>query len=96
VWLRARQAEAGIDKHIPETHQDAGVPHSDDPEKTIKGELWVGVTLRRGRSPVIWISMKRDPEGGEAKGGSLVSNDIKLYETRTPCFHHFQKVALSL
>jgi len=38
--------------------QDAGIPHSNDPEKTMKGELWVGVTLS-GRSPVAWIPMKR-------------------------------------
>jgi len=35
-----------------------GIPHSNDPEKTMKGELWVGVTLS-GRSPVAWIPMKR-------------------------------------
>jgi hypothetical protein len=33
-------------------------------------ELWVGVTPS-GRSPVIWIPMKRDPEGDETKGGGL-------------------------
>jgi hypothetical protein len=53
--------------------QDAGLPHSNDPEKAVKGELWVGVTPS-GRSPVIWIPMKRGPEGGEAKGRGL---DIK-------------------
>jgi len=36
----------------------------------MKVELWVGVTPS-GRSPVIWIPMKRDPEGDEAKGRGL-------------------------
>jgi hypothetical protein len=44
-----------------------GFPHSDDPEETVKGELWAGVT-QSGWSPVIWIPVKRGPEGGEAKG----------------------------
>ena len=39
---------------------DAGFPHSDKPEKTMKEELWVGVTLS-GRSPMKRIPMKRDP-----------------------------------
>jgi len=39
---------------------DAGFPHSDEPEKKMMEELWVGVTPS-GRSPVIWIPMKRDP-----------------------------------
>jgi len=47
-----------------------GFPHSDDPEKNNEGELWAGVTPS-GRSPVIWIPMKRDPEGSEAKGREL-------------------------
>ena len=55
-----------------------GFPHSDDPEETMKGELWVGVTLS-GRSPVTWIPMKRDPEGCEAKGRGL---DIKQHQAR--------------
>jgi len=44
-----------------------GLLHSNDPEKTMKEELWVGVT-QSGRSPVIWIPMKRSSEGCEAKG----------------------------
>jgi hypothetical protein len=47
-----------------------GFPHSNDPEETMKGELWVGVT-QSGWSPVTWIPMKRDPEGSEAKGRGL-------------------------
>jgi putative transposase len=55
-----------------------GFPHSDDPEKAMMGELWVGVTLS-GWSPVIWIPMKRDPEGSEAKGRGL---NIKRYQAQ--------------
>jgi len=36
----------------------------------MKVELWAGVT-QSGWSPVIWIPMKRDPEGDEAKGRGL-------------------------
>jgi hypothetical protein len=55
-----------------------GFPHSNEPEKAMKVELWVGVTPS-GRSPVIWIPMKRDPEGSEAKGRGL---NIKQYQAR--------------
>jgi len=34
-----------------------GLPHSNDLDKWMKDELWVGVTLS-GWSPVIWASMK--------------------------------------
>jgi len=47
-----------------------GFPHSNEPEETMMVELWVGVTPS-GRNPVIWIPMKRDPEGDEAKGRGL-------------------------
>ena len=53
-----------------------GFPHSDDPKGKVKGELWVGVAPS-GLSPVIWIPMKRGPEGCEAKGGGL---DIKQHQ----------------
>jgi putative transposase len=55
-----------------------GFPHSNEPEISMKVELWVGVTPS-GWSPVIWIPMKRDPEGDEAKGRGL---DIKQYQAR--------------
>jgi putative transposase len=55
-----------------------GFPHSNDPEKAMKGELWVGVTPS-GWSPVIWIPMKRDPEDCEAKGRGL---NIKQYQAQ--------------
>jgi len=47
-----------------------GFPYSDEPEASMRVELWVGVTPS-GRSPVIWIPMKGDPEGGETKGRGL-------------------------
>jgi hypothetical protein len=51
-----------------------------DPEETMKGELWAGVT-QSGWIPVIWIPVKRVPEGSEAKGRGL---NIKPNETQTP------------
>jgi hypothetical protein len=53
-----------------------GFPHSNYPEETMRGELWVGVTPS-GWSPVMWIPMKRGSEGCEAKGGGL---GIKQYQ----------------
>jgi len=47
-----------------------GFPHSNEPETSMKVELWAGVT-QSGWSPAIWISMKRDPEDCEAKGRGL-------------------------
>ncbi|MDT7895825.1 MAG: hypothetical protein RQ855_06435 [Desulfurococcales archaeon] len=47
-----------------------GYPHGNEPEISMKVELWVGVTPS-GRSPAIWIPMKRVPEGFEAKGRGL-------------------------
>jgi hypothetical protein len=55
-----------------------GFLHSNEPEASMMVELWVGVTPS-GRSPVIWIPMKRDPEGYETKGGGL---DIKQYQAQ--------------
>jgi putative transposase len=51
-------------------------PHSNEPEISMKVELWVGVT-QSGWSPAIWIPVKRDPEGFEAKGRGL---EIKQYQ----------------
>ena len=39
-----------------------GFPHSNDPEETMKGELWVGVAPS-GWSPVTSIPMKKGPRG---------------------------------
>jgi hypothetical protein len=55
-----------------------GFPRSNEPEETMKAELWVGVTPS-GRSPAIWIPMKWDPEGDEAKGRGL---EIKQYQAQ--------------
>lgn len=46
--------------------------------ESIKVELWVGV-VQSGWIPVIWIPVKRDPEGYEAKVGEL---DVKTYQAR--------------
>jgi putative transposase len=67
-----------------------GLPHSNDPEKMVKGELWVGVTPS-GRSPVTWIPMKRGPEGCEAKGRGLdinISSPMKPEPPNRP--HHLE------
>jgi putative transposase len=61
-----RQKLASINIYLKHLRM-RGLPHSNDPEETMKGELWVGVTPS-GRSPVIWIPVKRDPEDCEAKG----------------------------
>jgi transposase len=44
--------------------------YSNEPEISMRVELWVGVTQSRW-SPAIWILMKGDPEGDEAKGRGL-------------------------
>jgi len=61
-----------------------GFPHSDEPEKTMTEELWVGVTLS-GWSPMKRIPMKEIPRAMKPRVESLVSNNTKLYETQTPC-----------
>jgi hypothetical protein len=53
-----------------------GFPHSNEPEVSMRVELWVGVTPS-GRSPVIWIPMKRDPEANEAKERGLGKNQAQ-------------------
>jgi len=65
--------------------QDAGFPHSSDPEKMVKGELWVGVTPS-GWSPVIWIPMKGVSRAVKPRVEGLISSNTKLYETRTPYY----------
>jgi hypothetical protein len=55
-----------------------GYPHSNDPEISMKVELWVGVA-QSGRSPAIWIPMNWDPEGDEANGRGL---EIKQYQAQ--------------
>jgi hypothetical protein len=53
-----------------------GFPHSNEPEEAMKVEPWVGVA-QSGWSPAIWIPMKRDPEGDEAKGRELGKNQAQ-------------------
>jgi putative transposase len=53
-------------------------PHSNEPEETTRVDLLVGVTPSWW-SPAIWIPMKRDPEGFEAKGRGL---EIKQYQAQ--------------
>jgi len=72
-----RQKLASINIYLKHSKM-RGFPHSDDPEKAMKGELWAGVTPS-GWSPVIWIPVKRDPEGSEAKGRGL---NIKQYQAQ--------------
>jgi len=55
-----------------------GFPRSNEPEETMRVELWVGVT-QSGWSPAIWIPMKRDPEGFEARERGL---GIKTYQAQ--------------
>jgi len=62
-----------------------GLPHSSDPEKAVKGELWVGV-IPSGRSPVIWIPMKGVSRAVKPRGEGLIPNYIKPNETRTPSY----------
>jgi hypothetical protein len=57
-----------------------GFPHSYDPEETMRGELWVGVTPR-GWSPVTWIPMKGVLRAVKPRVEGLVSKNIKPYET---------------
>jgi hypothetical protein len=50
-----------------------GFPHSDEPEISMRVELWVGVA-QSGWSPAIWIPVKGDPEGDKAMGRGLGKN----------------------
>jgi hypothetical protein len=43
-----------------------GIPHSNEPEETMRVGLWVGVAP--SWSPAIWIPVKRVPKGFEVKG----------------------------
>jgi putative transposase len=41
-----RQKLASINIYLkqPKTHQDAGIPHINEPDKYMRMEVWVGVT----------------------------------------------------
>jgi putative transposase len=60
-----------------------GFPHSNDPEGTVKEELWVGVTPS-GWSPVVWIPMKGILRAVKPREEGSIPNNIKPNETRTP------------
>jgi len=63
-----------------------GFPHSYEPERTMKGELRVGVTLS-GWSPRMRIPMKGIPRAVKPREEGSIPNNIKPYETRTPYQH---------
>jgi len=69
-----------------------GFPHSYEPEKTMMGELWVGVTLS-GWSPVVWIPMKGILRAVKPREEGSIPNNIKPDETRTPNFFTFFIIA---
>jgi hypothetical protein len=48
-------------------------PHRDEPETSMKVELWAGVTQSRRIPEIseIWIPVKEDPRGDGAKGRGL-------------------------
>ena len=54
-----------------------GSLHSNDPEETMRRELWVGYP--EWMEPCDVDPDERDPEGGEAKGRGL---DTKRYQAR--------------
>jgi len=68
---------------LREESRMGGFPHSNDPEISMKEELWAGVTPS-GWSPVTWIPVKGIPRAVKPRGGGLISSDIKPNETRTP------------
>uniref|UniRef100_A0A7J2U2G9 Transposase n=1 Tax=Ignisphaera aggregans TaxID=334771 RepID=A0A7J2U2G9_9CREN len=77
-----RQKLASINIYLKHLRM-RGLPHSNDLEKAVKGELWVGVTPS-GWSPMIWIPVKGILRAVKPRVESLVSNNIKLYENQTP------------
>jgi hypothetical protein len=81
---RHKAASINIRRRYLEGKRRAGMrgyPHSNEPEISMRVELWVGVTP--SWSPVIWIPMKWDPEGRKPREEGL-SKNIKPNETRTP------------
>jgi hypothetical protein len=68
------------ERRVSRGSQDGGSPHSNDPEETMRGELWVGVTPR-GWSPVMWIPVKGVLRTVKPRVEGSVSFDTKPYET---------------
>ncbi len=65
-----------------------GFLHSNEPEASVKVELWAGVTPS-GWSSVIWAPMKGALRAVKPREEGLVSKDIKPNETRTPVGTHY-------
>ena len=59
------------------------MPHSDDLEGVVKGELWVGV-VPSGWSPVTWILVREVSRAVKPRGEGLIPSNIKSDETQTP------------
>jgi putative transposase len=72
-----------------------GLPHSNDPEKAVKGELWAGVTPS-GRSPVTWAPMKGALRAVKPRAEGLISLDIKPNETQTPVVQGIMQALLGI
>ena len=72
-----------------------GLPHSNDLEEAVKGELWAGVTPS-GRSPVTWIPVKGVLRAVKPRVEGLISSNIKPNETRTPRLISSQGVLLEV
>ena len=60
-----------------------GFPHSYDPERTVMGELRVGVAPS-GWSPMVRVPMKGIQRAVKPREEGPIPNNIKPYETRTP------------
>jgi len=57
---------------LREVSQDAGLPHSDEPDEWMKDELWVGVTPS-GWSPVMWAPMRGAPRAVRPRAEGLIN-----------------------
>ena len=55
-----------------------GFPHNDDPEESMREELWAGVTSSE-QSSMIWTPMKEEVMKLRVEGS--ISKSIKPYET---------------
>jgi len=75
---RDRDPRGGLNKI-----QNAGVPHSNEPEQCNEGKLWVGVTPN-GWRPVIRAPMKGALRPMKPRAERLISSKINRYEARTP------------
>jgi hypothetical protein len=68
-----------------------GFPHSNDPDKWMKGELWVGVTPS-GREPRDMGSDERGPEDSENKGrGPHIKSYEALMKPKPPLIKRYRE-----